>query len=252
MKEKAPKHVQVPNSRELEYKTLKIGDRLVYSAIKKYMNKDTHTCYPSLDIIAEDCKCTQGFIKGALSRLQEIGWIKVTKRPGLPNLYTFISPDKIKFEIFSDDFYKLDLDFRIKDYYIQLQQYLLKDYINERAYLRFTNQEIAEKLQISLRTVQRYNLELKNAGILSEQITDLVNPDTGCQIIEKNFNLTKLQQAFLYKLAEHDAAIKENKDDIKTLKSKVAELENKIKQLTLNRQVTKEYVFVDNQEGTGD
>lgn len=154
--------------------------------------------------------------------------------------------------MFSDDFYKLDLDYRVKDYYIQLQQYLLKDYINERAYLRFTNQEIAEKLQISLRTVQRYNLELKNAGILSERITDLINPDTGCQIIEKNFNLTKLQQAFLYKLAEHDAAIKENKDDIKTLKSKVAELENKIKQLTLDRQVTKEYVFVDNQEGTGD
>lgn len=73
MKEKAPKHVQVPNSQELEYKILKIGDRLVYSAIKKYMNKDTHTCYPSLSTIAKDCKCTQGFIKGALSRLQEIG-----------------------------------------------------------------------------------------------------------------------------------------------------------------------------------
>lgn len=252
MKEKAPKHVQVPNSRELEYKTLKIGDRLVYSAIKKYMNKNTHTCYPSLDTIAEDCKCTQGFIKGALSRLQEIGWIKVTKRPGLPNLYTFISPDKIKFEMFSDDFYKLDLDFRIKDYYIQLQQYLLKDCINERAYLRYSNQEISDTLNISLRTVQRYNLALKNAGILSEQITDLINPDTGCQIIEKNFNLTKLQQAFLYKLAEHEVAIKETKDDVQTLKNKVAELEKQVKQLTLDRQVTKEFVFIDKQEEVGD
>ena len=154
--------------------------------------------------------------------------------------------------MFSDDFYKLDLDFRIKDYYIQLQQYLLKDCINERAYLRYSNQEISDTLNISLRTVQRYNLALKNAGILSEQITNLINPNTGCQIIEKNFNLTKLQQAFLYKLAEHEVAIKETKDDVQTLKNKVAELEKQVKQLTLDRQVTKEFVFMDKEEEVGD
>ena len=245
-----PQHVQVPNSQELEYEKLKIGDRLVYSAIKKYMNKDTLSCYPRLDTIAADCQCSTNFVKLAVKRLEEIGWIKVTKRPGTSSMYTFLKPDK--FEMFSDEFFKLNLDYKLKDYYIQLQQYLLKDCINEKAYIRYSNNEIAEKLHMSLRTVQKYNLELKNAGIIEETMTTLVNQDSGCQIIEKSFNLTKLQQAFLYKLAEHDAAIKETKDDVQTLKDKVAELENKIKQLTLDRQVTKEFVFVDKKEEAGD
>lgn len=68
-----PQHVQVPNSQELEYEKLKIGDRLVYSAIKKYMNKDTLSCYPRLDTIAADCQCSTNFVKLAVKRLEEIG-----------------------------------------------------------------------------------------------------------------------------------------------------------------------------------
>lgn len=230
-----PKHVQVPNSQDLEYKTLKVGDRLVYSAIKKYMNKDTLTCYPRLETIADDCQCSQNLVKSALKRLEEIGWIKVTRRPGTSSIYTFLKPDK--FEMFSDEFFKLDLDYKLKDYYIQLQQYLLKDCINERAYLRYSNNEIAEKLHMSLRTVQRYNLQLKNKGIVEETITSLINPKTGCEIIEKTFNLSKLEQAFLYKLAEHDEAIKENKEDIKSLKAEVAELRKQIKQLQKSQNI---------------
>lgn len=245
-----PKHVQVPNSQELEYEKLKIGDRLVYSAIKRYMDKETLTCYPKLETIADDCQCTVNFVKLAIKRLVEIGWITVTRRPGTSSLYTFLRPDK--YEMFSDEFFKLDLDYKLKDYYIQLQQYLLKDCINERAYIRYTNNEIAEKLHMSLRTVQKYNLELKRKGIIEECFTSLINPNTGCQIIEKNFNLTTLQQAFLYKLAEHEVAIKETKDDVQTLKNKVAELEKQVKQLTLDRQVTKEFVFVDKEEEVGD
>lgn len=230
-----PKHVQVPNSQDLEYETLKIGDRLVYSAIKKYMNKDTLTCYPKLETIADDCQCTQNFVKLALKRLEEIGWIKVTRRPGTSSMYTFLKPNK--FEMFSDEFFKLDLDYKLKDYYIQLQQYLLKDCINERAYIRYSNNEIAEKLHMSLRTVQKYNLELKRKGIIEENFTSLIKPETGCEIIEKTFNLSKLQQAFLYKLAEHEEAIKENKEDIKSLKAEVAELRKQIKQLQKDQNV---------------
>lgn len=230
-----PKHVQVPNSQDLEYETLKVGDRLVYSAIKKYMNKDTLTCYPRLETIAEDCQCSQNLVKSALKRLEKIGWIKVTRRPGTSSIYTFLKPDK--FEMFSDEFFKLDLDYKLKDYYIQLQQYLLKDCINERAYIRYSNNEIAEKLHMPLRTVQRYNLQLKNKGIVEETVTSLINPETGCEIIEKSFNLSKLEQAFLYKLAEHEEAIKENKEDIKSLKAEVAELRKQIKQLQKDQNV---------------
>ena len=139
--------------------------------------------------------------------------------------------------MFSDEFFKLDLDYKLKDYYIQLQQYLLKDCINERAYIRYSNNEIAEKLHMSLRTVQKYNLELKRKGIIEENFTSLIKPETGCEIIEKTFNLSKLQQAFLYKLAEHEEAIKENKEDIKSLKAEVAELRKQIKQLQKDQNV---------------
>lgn len=230
-----PKHVQVPNSQDLEYKTLKVGDRLVYSAIKKYMNKETLTCYPRLETIAEDCQCSQNLVKSALKRLEEIGWIKVTRRPGTSSIYTFLKPDK--FEMFSDEFFKLDLDYKLKDYYIQLQQYLLKDCVKQKAYIRYSNNEIAKKLHMPLRTVQRYNLQLKNKGIVEETVTSLINPETGCEIIEKTFNLDKLQQAFLYKLAEHEEAIKENKEDIQTLKAEVADLRKQVKQLLKNQNI---------------
>lgn len=230
-----PKHVQVPNSQDLEYETLKVGDRLVYSAIKKYMNKETLTCYPRLETIAEDCQCSQNLVKSALKRLEEIGWIKITRRPGTSSIYTFLKPDK--FEMFSDEFFKLNLDYKLKDYYIQLQQYLLKDCIKQKAYIRYSNNEIAEKLHMPLRTVQRYNLQLKNKGIVEETVTSLINPETGCEIIEKTFNLDKLQQAFLYKLAEHEEAIKENKEDIESLKAEVANLRKQVKQLLKNQNV---------------
>lgn len=234
-----PKHVQVPNSQDLEYKTLKVGDRLVYSAIKKYMNKDTLTCYPRLETIAEDCQCSQNLVKSALKRLEEIGWIKVTRRPGTSSMYTFLKPDK--FEMFSDEFFKLDLDYKLKDYYIQIQQYLLKDCTNQRAYIRYSNNEIAEKLHMPLRTVQRYNLALKNKGIVEEKITSLIKPETGCEIIEKSFNLSKLQQAFLYKLAEHEEKLNEHEQEIKEIKEiyekRISQLEKQVKQLTKNQNV---------------
>ena len=139
--------------------------------------------------------------------------------------------------MFSDEFFKLNLDYKLKDYYIQLQQYLLKDCIKQKAYIRYSNNEIAEKLHMPLRTVQRYNLQLKNKGIVEETVTSLINPETGCEIIEKTFNLDKLQQAFLYKLAEHEEAIKENKEDIESLKAEVANLRKQVKQLLKNQNV---------------
>lgn len=234
-----PKHVQVPNSQDLEYETLKVGDRLVYSAIKKYMNKDTLTCYPRLETIAEDCQCSQNLVKSALKRLEKIGWIKVTRRPGTSSIYTFLKPNK--FEMFSDEFFKLDLDYKLKDYYIQLQQYLLKDCINQKAYIRYSNNEIAKKLHMPLRTIQRYNLQLKNKGIVEETVTSLINPETGCEIIEKTFNLSKLQQAFLYKLAEHEEKLNEHEQEIKAMQEKydkkISELEKQIKQLQKDQNV---------------
>lgn len=234
-----PKHVQVPNSQDLEYETLKVGDRLVYSAIKKYMNKDTLTCYPRLETIAEDCQCSQNLVKSALKRLEKIGWIKVTRRPGTSSIYTFLKPNK--FEMFSDEFFKLDLDYKLKDYYIQLQQYLLKDCINQKAYIRYSNNEIAEKLHMPLRTIQRYNLQLKNKGIVEETVTSLINPETGCEIIEKTFNLSKLQQAFLYKLAEHEEKLNEHEQEIKEMKEnyekRISKLEKQIKQLQKDQNV---------------
>ena len=143
--------------------------------------------------------------------------------------------------MFSDEFFKLDLDYKLKDYYIQLQQYLLKDCINQKAYIRYSNNEIAEKLHMPLRTIQRYNLQLKNKGIVEETVTSLINPETGCEIIEKTFNLSKLQQAFLYKLAEHEEKLNEHEQEIKEMKEnyekRISKLEKQIKQLQKDQNV---------------
>lgn len=240
---KIPKHTQVPNSQENEYKILKIGDRLVYCALKRYMNKDTFSSYPKIETIAEDCGCSVGFVKLSVERLIKVGWLKVTRRPGASNVYVFTRPEK--FEMFSDDFFKLDLDYRLKDFYIQLQQYLLKDPVNNRAYIRLTNNEIADKLHLSLKTVQKYVYLLKANNIIEERITSLINPETHCEIIEKVFNLSKIEQAFLYKIVEHDKDIQnakkdiqETKDEVSELKERVAELERLLNKRTWNGPVS--------------
>lgn len=61
------KHVQIPDP--TEYRDLKPIDRLVYANIKRYMDKDTFTCYPSMRTIAEKCGVSPMTVQASIRRL---------------------------------------------------------------------------------------------------------------------------------------------------------------------------------------
>ena len=93
-------HVQLPNNMTVNEK-LKPKDLLVYVTIKKYMNSETLSCFPSLSTIVEKSGVSKPTVLNAIKSLEKYGYIKVS-RNGRNNLYTF-SRHK-NFEPFSYDF----------------------------------------------------------------------------------------------------------------------------------------------------
>lgn len=61
------KHVQVPDP--TDFKDLKPTDRLVYANIRRFMNKDTYECYPSMQTIASKCGITKDTVAASIKRL---------------------------------------------------------------------------------------------------------------------------------------------------------------------------------------
>ncbi len=80
-------HVQLPNNMTVNEK-LKPKDLLVYVTIKKYMNSETLSCFPSLSTIVEKSGVSKPTVLNAIKNLEKHGYLKVT-RNGRSNLYTF-------------------------------------------------------------------------------------------------------------------------------------------------------------------
>lgn len=97
--------------------------------------------------------------------------------------------------MFTDDFLDLDLPVNVKEYYMDLQQYLY-DKDSGIGKCAFSNADIANKLGISAPSVKKYNTYLIEHGYLEEETTNKTD-DAGLPVIQKNFNLTGLNQAAL-------------------------------------------------------
>ena len=93
------RHVQLPNN--MTTKDLTPKDLLVYVSIKRYMNKDSLECYPSLDKIVEVSGISKPTVRKTIDKLSKLNYITVTKS-GRKNIYKF-SPYK-NFEPFSYEF----------------------------------------------------------------------------------------------------------------------------------------------------
>ena len=117
-------HVQVPNDMTEQNIYLKPGDILIYATIKRHMDKDTKTCYPSLDTISRESGASINTVRASIQNLVNAEYIEVTPK-GRGKLYRFLKWDK--FEPFSYDF--LDnkkLTFKEKAYILATQQYMFK------------------------------------------------------------------------------------------------------------------------------
>lgn len=207
------KHTQLPQ-KMLEKTKLVPKDLLVYATIKRHQNHKTGEAFPSLDTICKESGISKPTVRKCINNLQEANYISVRKEKRR-NIYSF-NPYKY-FEPFSEEFLDSDkIGANVKAYILAFQEYLFKD--NEGVGITsYSDKEIAEKLNMDVRTITKYNNELKDAGFLDIIETTDKNKETGLTVQEKIFHLTKLEQGIIWVLKNHEEQIQENSRTIETI-----------------------------------
>lgn len=238
-------HVQVPDP--VKETKLKPFDKLVYANLRKYMNKDTYECFPTIRRIASECGCTEKRVTNSIERLIEAGDIEKTKRIGRSNVYKFNKLSK-NFEMFTNNFLdQKDTTPEEKAYLIGLQSQTYKD--GGFAMTTKTNEEIAEALNIDARSVRRYNKSLKEKQILVEMKTAILD-SAGYNRTVKAIDLAKVCQAVLYvneRVDVHETRLNAQEDRITILEKMVSKLMQEKteleKQLFDKKEIINEFEF---------
>lgn len=222
-------HVQVPNDMTEQNNSLKPGDLLIYATIKRHMDKDTKTCYPSLNTIAAESGASINTVRSSIQNLINTQYIEVTQK-GRGKLYKFLKWDK--FEPFSYDF--LDnkrLSFKEKAYILATQQYMFKNKETQNGIVTYNNIELSKRINTSPSTISRLDSSLREKEFLDINILTQKDQETGLPIREKVFHLSKIEQAIVFILGNHEERIQENTNEIQLLKERMDKLERENKEL---------------------
>lgn len=207
------KHVQLPNGL-IKIDSIIPKDLLIYLAIKRFEDWDTHTAYPSLREVSKLCGCTEKTVAESIKRLVASDYLKVEKyKRG--KKYTF---KKYKnFEAFSLEFLdREDLSFTEKQYLAAQQQFLIKeDHLGKTTYSSY---EMSSKINMSPSTIQRCDRSLMAKEYLTIVSTNIRDSETGLLKKEKIFNLEKFGQAVVFVLQNHEMSIQELKEENQSLK----------------------------------
>lgn len=204
-------HVQVPHPSEWNLKAL---DWYIYAHIRKYMNKETYQCFPTMETIKSDTGCSLPTIRKAIKNLEREKAVKVIRQNKHPNTYEF---GKL-----SQDFERITCKFLLKkDWTPETKGYIMnyltqayKDPSTQFAYVSKTQEELAKAMHTSVSTIKRKNQELKDLGIMVELTSYKRDEESGLQKTVTALNLEKIAQAILYVKKQVD----ENTDDIAALK----------------------------------
>lgn len=225
------KHTEIPQN--FDWTQLEWCDQLIFAQIKRFMNKDTRTCYPSMNTLKEHTGLSARFINDSIHRLEEFGLIQVTKRRGTSNLYYF-PPETDQFEMFSDEFLDMDLPAKVKEYYMKIQK-TLYDKDQEVATTHYNDSQLAELTGLSKPTIKKYNKILEDSGYMTSAITSYKD-SAGFAIREMSFDMQKLGQFGLWVKAITNQ-VSENTDDIQSLKKEVDSLKREINLLRSSKTV---------------
>ena len=178
-------------------------DKLIYIAIRRYMDKTTLEAFPSYATITKDTSAAAKTIKKCIDNLVREGYLE-TRKEGRKIIYKF--NNKKQFEPFSYDFLdKPDLSFTEKSYIIASQQYMFKD--EEEGKINYNNRELSKLINMPESTISKCNRSLERKGYLE-----------GASEIVKKFQLRELDQLFIWKFKEQDEKIQKNSEDIDYLK----------------------------------
>ena len=195
-------------------------DKLIYIAIRRYMNRQTMEAFPSYATITKDTGAAAKTIKKCVNNLIKEKYLQ-TRREGRKLIYTF--NNKKCFEPYSYDFLdKSELSFTEKSYIIASQQYMFKE--DNEGKIEYTNKELSSLIRMPESTISKCNHSLEKKGFLQ-----------GASELTKRFQLRELDQLFIWKFKEQDEKIQKNTNDIELLKREIAKLKEENKALKENR-----------------
>ena len=220
-------HVQVPNDMTEQNIYLKPGDILIYATIKRHMDKETKTCYPSLDTISRESGASINTVRTSIQNLINAKYIEVTPK-GRGKLYRFLKWDK--FEPFSYDF--LDnkkLSFKEKAYILATQQYMFKKEDTQDGIITYNNIELSKRLNISPSTVSRLDNALQAKQILNINTLSQRDSETGLPIKEKVFHLSKIEQAIVFILGNHEERLRNTENKVENNTNDIKLIEKVLK-----------------------
>lgn len=199
-------------------------DRLIYACIRRYMNKDTNTCFPSVDRIAKDLKITSPTVRKSIKILEKYNYFTIEKQGGrLPNIY-HINIDKCpNFEKISFDFLDNDeLTFMEKAYYLNSQQFLIKDTELMVGRTSYSSYQLENKIHMPASTIRDCNKSLMKKGYMIE-LNNLVQVDSEskCPTTVKEFDFIKFGQATVMALKNLDERTSDNEAEIESMKKEI-------------------------------
>lgn len=208
--ENSKQHVQLPNNMT-KNKEIAPKDLLVYLAIKSHINKDTKECFPSLKHISDDCGYSIPSVRKSISVLEKLEYLKIRKE-GRKQIYRFGGYKN--FEPFSYTFLEnKKIETNEKSYLIALQQIMIKD-SKGFGKISYSDEKIADMLNLSSKTVGRINKSLEEKGFLTLVKTNKKDLETGIFINEKFYHLDELGQSIIWSLNKHEKEIKDLQESV--------------------------------------
>lgn len=210
-------HVQLPITAEKS--DLRPKDQLIYLSIKRFMNKDTHQAFPSLEKLKQVSGASIPTIRDSIQKLVDTNYITVT-RDGRKNIYTFNMYKN--FEPFSYEFLDNNtLSFNEKSYIVATQQYMFKEE-EGIGKIGYSNRKLADLISMSESSIKRCNASLKDKELLTY---DIQKDGTSVKV----YHLDKMLQNIIWVLANHEKRISDIEKENAELKSKFEELEKLVK-----------------------
>lgn len=76
-------------------KRLNASDKVVYSALARWVNNETQECYPSKKTLEEYTALTEPTVRKSLYHLRDLGYIEIDSKKGKINYYQLNDPQRI-------------------------------------------------------------------------------------------------------------------------------------------------------------
>lgn len=198
-------------------------DKLIYLAIRRYMNKQTMESFPSYSTLNKDIGANPRTIKKSVNNLIKAGYLEI-KRNGKYIKYVF--NNKKHFEAFSYEFLdKKDLSFTEKAYIVSSQQYMFKDETLEEGRISYSTKTLSELINMPESTIKKCNRSLQEKGYLEDS-----------SALTKVFKLRELDQLIIFKLKEHE-------DRLNNYEKTIQKLQDEVEMLKQRLDIPKEYKF---------